>query len=396
MSKQVSIHFMFVLFLSLCTPAQGSPLDNKNTPSEVTSIFKFDGYLMLDHDYYGPFYNKAKNTYQHSTEIRRSKIALTVEPSKYFKTKLQLKYSKKLEDKGELSLGDAFIQAKAPFNMALQLGRMKEPFGLEQQTSSADLLLIERSIITESFSPGRSFGLQFNHKLKNYSFAAGHYLERDTDHNFALANFNLFKYDNEHDTKATTARLTFAPSLKKQSTLHLGASFSQRNIAGKKVQIKERGEVNSADKIIQSARFYTDESTLYQADIAWSNRTALIQGEFYSSKNQQIQGPKWLYSGAYVQASYQFSGYYKYKNGRFKPSKSRHRHSTEIVLRQSAINLRDHDVGSESSFTSFGINYYPNTNMKVMINMIIPKISGDTINNDQSGNAYSMRLQLTF
>lgn len=395
MSKPFSAYLVFALLIPLCSFAQGSSLSNKSR-TEIESILKFDGYLMLDHDYYGPFYNKDENSYRHATEIRRSKIALTLEPSKYVKTKFQLKYSKKLEDKGELSLGDAFIHLKMPLNTALQVGRMKEPFGLEQQTSSADLLLIERSIITESFAPGRSFGFQFNHKQKNYTFTAGHYLERDTDHNFALSNFNLFEYDSNYDTKAMTARLTFAPILQRQSTLHLGTSFSQRNFAGKKVQIKERGEVNNADKIIQSARFYADDSTLYQADIAWSNPTTLIQAELYSSRNQQTQGHKWLYSGAYVQASYHFSGYYKYKNGRFKPSKSSEKGSTEIVLRQSAINLRDHNVGSESSFTSFGINYYPYKNTKIMFNMIVPQIWGDTINDNQSGNAYSMRLQVTF
>jgi phosphate-selective porin len=60
------------------------------------------------------------------------------------------------------------------------------------------------------------------------------------------------------------------------------------------------------------------------------------------------------------------------------------------------VDLRDHDIGSEAAFTLLGINYYPSPRIKLMANIIFPKMSGNSINNDQSGQAYSLRIQYKF
>ena len=386
------IRYLMISSLTTCllnTPVYSRDLDEP-------ALIKLDGYLMLDHDYYGPFYNKESDENQHRTEIRRSKLGIKTKPSKSTKGVLQVKYARLFSEKGEFTLGDAYLRYKNDSNVAIQFGRMKEPFSLEQQTSSSNLIAIERSIISSSFAPGRSYGLQIDYVKKRHSFAIGYYLERDTEHKFALNNFYILQYDKEKDSKAATMRLTYVPKYSEFSTFHLGSSFSKRWLEGKKFQIKESGEINSADNIIRSARFYADSSQLIQFDLAWQHNQLLLQTELFSNTVEQVDGKQWTYYGGYFQASYHLLGGYKYKKGSFKSisnSKSGH---AELVFRQSKIDLRDHNIGSEAAFSLIGINYYPDQRVKLMMNTTFPWISGDTVNNDQTGQAYSFRAQFKF
>jgi phosphate-selective porin OprO/OprP len=362
--------------------------------STDSETFEIGGYLMIDHDYFGAFYNKDESQYQHKTEIRRSKLSLTSQPNQHIKVKLQLKYARVFQDKDKLFLGDAYIRLKSDNNISLQLGRMKEPFGLEQQTSSSELIAIERSLATNTFSPGRSFGAQLDYKTKKNYFAIGYYIDRDNRFDFSLANFDLSQ-QGEKDIKALTMRLTIAPIQKKHSTIHLGSSFSKRWL-NNKAQYKIKGEVHTADSIIRSARFYADDSLIYQVDWALHKNQFLMQGELFANEVLQSDGKSWFYTGGYIQASYRFLGGYKYKKGVFKSAKLKRALAFECVIRHSYVDLNDHDVGSKASSSVIGANIYITSLFKLMANMTIPTITGDTVNNNQTGYAYSFRAQLSF
>ena len=362
--------------------------------AQESELFEMGGYLMIDHDYFGAFYNKDESQYQHKTEIRRSKLSLTSKPNQHIKLKLQLKYARVFQDKEKLFLGDAYIRLKNDNKISLQLGRMKEPFGLEQQTSSSELIAIERSLATNIFSPGRGFGTQLDYRTKKNYFAIGYYIDRNNKFDFALANFDL-NQQGEKDIKALTMRLTVAPIQKKYSTIHLGSSFSKRWL-NNKVQYKAKGEVHTADTIIRSARFYADDSLIYQIDWALHKNQFLMQGELFANRVLQSDGKSWFYSGGYIQASYRFFGGYKYKQGVFKSAKLKNTLALECVIRHTYVDLDDHDVGSKASSSLIGANIYITPLFKLMANMTIPTITGDTVNNNQTGYAYSFRAQLSF
>ena len=358
-------------------------------------LIEFGGYLMLDHDYYAPFYAKSTDYYQHKTEIRRSKFGITVRPNQYIKSKLQIKYSRLFPNSGKLILGDAYIQFNNKMNTSVQIGHMKEPFGLEQQTSSSELAAIERSLPTSVFTPRRNFGLLIDYKKKSYTLAGGYFIDNDNNDDFSFNNFNL-THRGKEDTQALTMRFTIAPIRKNNRTFHLGSSVSKRWLNGEKIQYKTKGEVHSADTIIRSARFYAEESILYQMDVALHNNNFLLQGELFSNSIQQVDGDNWFFSGAYIQASYKMFGKYKYKLGKFKSSKPDNTMALEWVLRHSYINLLDHNIGSKASSSLIGIRLYLTRYFKFMLNINTPWITGDTVNKSQSGQAYSLRAQLSF
>ena len=46
--------------------------------------------------------------------------------------------------------------------MDIIVGQDKEPFGLEELTSSKNLSFIERSMVSSAFTPGRNIGISLN------------------------------------------------------------------------------------------------------------------------------------------------------------------------------------------------------------------------------------------
>lgn len=363
---------------------------NKNVQDRV----EFSGYLMLDHDYYGPFYAKSANGYQHKNEIRRAKLGISFTPNPLIKAKLQLKYSQSFPADGKLALGDALVRFNTGNDTGLQVGRMKQAIGLEYQSSSSQLIAIERSLPSSAFAPDRSFGIQLDQKKKHYTLAAGYFIERDSGHDFALSNFDLLKHQDK-DIKAGTLRMTYLKSKNIAGKLHFGGTFSRRWLNGQKIQFKESGEIHSADSIIRSARFYADHSNLYQLDMAWLSNKILIQGEVFINRITAIDHQLWNFYGAYIQSSYLFSGEYQYKRGRIKSSQLNN-NTLELVFRQSYLNLRDNSVGSQAAISLIGLNLHISKSFKLMANISQPWISGDTINTQQSGQAYSFRGQFNF
>lgn len=379
---RVSLAFIILLAHS----AQGKEV----SPTQ----YEFTGYLMLDHDYYGPFYDKTEDHYQHKSEIRRSKLSLSVKPNQYFKSKLQLKYSRELPKQGNFSLGDTLIRFSTNNKLALQIGKMKQPFGLERQTSSSQLISIERSLATEAFSPGRDFGVQLDHKQKKLNWALGYFIHRDSDDEFSASHFNLFKRQ-DSDIEMTTGRLTGHFNLAHETKLHLGGSLSKQWLNGTKIQFKEKGEINTSDTIIRSARFYADSQLTTQAEFAWITTQSLFQTEIFSAQLEAIDKKNWHFQGAYLQFSHHLYGHYRYKRGKIN-SKQQQANSVELVLRQSYLNLRDNGVGSEAAITSLGANLYLKYNSKLMLSISNPWITGDTISNNHSGHSFSFRAQWAF
>lgn len=363
------------------------------------------GYIMLDRDYYGPFYNKEsrvnQDDYRHKDEIRRAKVGLEYQLSDMFSSELQVKYTRSFPDKGEISLADAMMKFSLG-NNRLQFGKMKQTLGLEQQTGSSKLISIERSL-GNIFTPDRSYGVQLSHKSQSLRWALGYYINRDMAQDgsdaFSLSHFNLFT-QSEEDIESYALHTNHNWFTSKNTLLHLGASMSHHDLSGNLFQIKSSGEVHSADKVIRSARFYALSNHLNQIELLLLNKQFLLQAEAMHNQVKDIDDSNWNYYSAYLQASFRFDRNYQYKSGKLKNKRyKRNKNSLyglEIVLRQSYLDVRDHNIGSEASISQLGINIYPAKNFKLMANIQKPSIAGNTVNTNQSGLAFTLRGQYSF
>lgn len=349
---------------------------------EISPQLKVKTTLMLDYDQYGAFFNKENNAHQNHHELRRAKLSMGYRSANDWQTKLQLDYTAEEKGNDGGALGDAYIGYTGFRWVNIQLGRMKEPFSFEKQTGLAKNTTIERSISTSAFSPGRSYGIKLSQTKNAYTWSAG-----------------VFREDTEKESpESLSARVTWAPFKGRSYNLHLGTSMTKRNLKGELFQIKERAEINSADNIVRSAKYYAESIDVLQLESAFLYHSSRLQAEWVTAKVEQENGGTWHYDGQYVQASYLFQGFhYQYKKGRITtPRVSSSYGSWELVTRVSRLNLRDNQLGSKTLLGLVGINYYVNNNLRLMGNLVFPEISGNTVNDDQSGTALSFRAQYVF
>ncbi|MEH6348011.1 MAG: porin [Bermanella sp.] len=349
--------------------------DEKNKLSN--SLLSSSGSVMLDYDQYGDFYSKKESGSQEHFEVRRAKLGFKTNSSGPFKGELEFSYNNEYQGEEELELGDAYVKYQSSV-IDISLGQMKEPFGLERQTGSSKTTSIERSMVTSAFSPGRSLGLMLKKSKKRYTLALGVFQEEDKT----------------NSPQAITARFTRAFEYARQHQ-HLGMSLTHRELKDQEFQIKERGEINSGDNIIRSAKFDANSQRVLQIESAWFSEKMRLQMEASIASIEQTEGDDWLYSGFYLQASYFLKGgAYQYKKGIIKNKV--HKGAWELVSRYSGLNLRDNEIGSEAAIIMLGVNYYAHKKLRLMANILIPDISGNTVNEDQTGNGVSLRAQYSF
>lgn len=77
-----------------------------------------------------------------------------------------------------LSMRSAFLEWREHRPFYLKLGLDKPRFGLEENTSSASILTVERSLISNTLVPGTMNGFSFSGRASLFSYSAGIYTDR--------------------------------------------------------------------------------------------------------------------------------------------------------------------------------------------------------------------------
>ena len=360
-------------------------------PTLANDSFSFSTRIFIDGDYLGAYYQKDsdENTdFRSHLELASLKSSLKYDITSNFKAKLQIEYKKESEEdyKDEFQIDDFYLKYDINRTSSIKLGQFKEPMGHERLMGSSSLPTIERSITTNAFAPGRNPGIAYEFGNQSATFHIGH--------------FNIADDDFENG-KATTARATYGTIISSH-LIHIGTSISSREFDNSNFQIKERGEVNSADNIIRSAQFNATDQDIYQGEIGVLVNDIWIMSEVYQTEIKQASFDTWQYQGFYLQASglLNFSKLisdsdYEYKNGEFDKRKAK-AGDIEWVARYSGLNLRDNQIGGEASSFLLGLNYYMKKKLSVMTNILFPDISGNVVNTNQDGYAVSLRLKYEF
>ena len=110
---------------------------------------------------------------------------------------------------------DAFISKKLG-NAKLRIGQNKEPFSLEELTSSRFITFNERAGAVNAYVPGRKLGISYNLHLDGLNFATGIYGDAINDSNTTAG---------EREDSAITSRLAHYTSLGGKDVLHLGVAY---------------------------------------------------------------------------------------------------------------------------------------------------------------------------
>lgn len=359
-----------ILWLTLLFAAQ--PLTLQAQPLELD----LGGYIAAGVDHYGAFYDEDGAPQTTRGVLRNAKLELELGWGSWA-AEIDGSYEIRGDDR-EAELGDAYLQYQGADRLTATLGRFKEPFGLERLSSYASINTSERSVVTSAFAPGRSQGLSVGQFRKSATWALGVF----TDEPEGGA------------TRAVTGRITVAPLRSDQQALHLGLAASWRDLGGERFQIKDRGEVFSADNVLRSPRFDARDSALLGLEGAWTSGRFSVMAEAMAQRVTRVNGERWHFSGAYLQAGvFLTDDHRRYRRGEFKALEPVGRAgAVELVARYSAVDLRDRDLGAEATIALIGANYYLGEQLQVRLNWLIPDIEGNTLMSDPDGDALTLRV----
>jgi phosphate-selective porin OprO/OprP len=324
--------------------------------------------------------------YQYDSQLRRARLSIKMPLGKNWSSKLQVAIN---EGDTTYETKDLYLRYKG-FDFAdIKIGQSKEPFGLENLTSSANIVFAERGLST--FSLGRSKGINFSDSNKKRSWSIGAY---HVDENGNV------KTDGD---KAYTARYTISPVNEDNKYNHFGMAYSTRDLQGSEYEIKTNGGVDSAFNFLDTRNVATDTIVKKGAEAAWGRGQLSIQGEYQHLQiNALVANQSASYQGYYTQVSYFITGDHRpYKKGRFsvvKPNSPKG--AWELTLRKSTLQSiylgnanKNNEINVET--TVLGMNYYISKSMKFMLNATDTTSSGITTNSSlPEGSALSIRVQL--
>jgi len=297
---------------------------------------------------------------------------------------------------GDADFKDVYLGVtKIPVVGNLRAGQFKEPFGLEELTSSNYITFLERSL-TETFVPSRNTGIMLhNHELdEKLTWAIGVF--KDTD------SYGNRKSDGEGNV---TARVTGLPYYEEdgEKLVHVGLAGSYRSPNGGMVQYEQRPEAHLAPVFVDTGAFAADHATLIGAELAGVMGPASLQAEYmWADVDTPGGGGNASFGAFYVMGSFFVTGEhrpYKRSNGTFSRVKPKHRFGSdegsgalEVALRYSQADLNDGPInGGKLDDVTAAVNWYLNRNTRVMTNYIHSDL--DTVGN---ANSFLIRFQIDF
>jgi len=288
---------------------------------------------------------------------------------------------------------DVYITVKElPLLGHVRVGHFKEPFGLEQLTSSRYPTFIERSINDEgNFVPGRRPGLMaFDDYLNARGTWAVGMFRTETDNG---AEPPIARDDD--GGWALTTRGTFLPWYDEGSggrgLLHVGGAYSFRDLDDGTIRFRARPEAHLAHYIVDTANIADAvDYHLFGLETALVYGPLSVQGEYFHTLVNRTAGLDNLdFRGGYVYVSYFLTGEHRpYKKSagvfdRVRPFENFFRVRTcdgdcatgkgawEVAYRYSYLDLNDVDVlGGRAGLHTFGVNWYLNPYTRVMWNYV--------------------------
>ncbi len=297
---------------------------------------------------------------------------------------------------GEGSFKDVYMEfLRIPVVGTVRIGQFKEPFSIDQLTSSNHIMFLERSV-ADALAPGRSTGLMLTSPLfaQRMTYSVGVF--RDTDA------FGDGQGDGDYNI---TARLTGLPWYADEGRrlIHVGAAFRHSNPNGDIARFRTRPEARLAPVLIDTGNFISDAAQQFGGEAALVWGPFSIQGEYLYGLNSIPAAPKANFSAYYAQASYFVTGEHRaYKVdeaafGRVAPRRNLFQGGPgafELAARFSNADLADAGAGVAGGTLrdiTGGVNWYLNPNMRIMLNYVNSKLAGTG-----SANIVQSRFQVDF
>jgi phosphate-selective porin OprO/OprP len=275
---------------------------------------------------------------------------------------------------------------------SVRVGYFKEPFGLEETTSSNDISFMERSL-TDAFVERRNLGVMAQRRFteeRRMTAALGVY--RDANNNLETGS-----------GYGVTGRVTGAPILAEDGrrVLHLGLSATYRDPGADGLSFSQKPESFQAQVLADTGTFAAEQDVRLGLELGAVRGSLSFQSEAIVARSQGVGGAgDPTFWSTYLMGSYVLTGEHRSYRDRVGAFGSVHpegpfwnqgRGAVELVGRYSYLDLNSAGIdGGRLQDGTLGLNWYANRNMRVMVNYIAAYREGFDVE-----QIFQIRLQLT-
>ncbi|WP_058835123.1 porin [Luteimonas abyssi] len=283
---------------------------------------------------------------------------------------------------------DVFI-AREMLGGKLTIGHFKPYRSMEEMTSSNEILMMERPFASATgVYAGRQFqqGLGYQTSGDNYSFGT--------------ALFNLRSASGpRNEGMGASARATWAPINDDASTLHFGASYSHENLnkgsADFSASAVYAGRRGPSQTIATTTGASGESIDTIGLEAAGSFGPLFFQSEYARATYGQELGGDQDVDTWYLMGAWTITGEhrpYRVGTGVFNsPRPNGPGGAWQLTARYDTIENKD-VAGMEASSTTFGVNWFMNSNVRMMFNYT----RGDNEFLGDKTNQFAVRTQLSF
>ncbi|MDY6813189.1 MAG: porin [Pseudomonadota bacterium] len=336
--------------------------------------------------------------YPSQTEFRRARLA--VEGVVYEDYGYKLQYDVADDD---LSLKDAYITYQGFEYGDIFIGQFKQPFSLEELTSSKYITFTERSLPVETVATSRRIGLGWFSGADNWSAAASAYgqeagNEQDGDEGFGVG-----------------VRGTFAPIAEKDRVVHLGAAVNWEETEDTDLGFEDEGfrfrarpDVHRGPRAFDTGLLPASSATKYGLEFATVFGPFSFQAEYigvdtdlnddddqdFEERFEDLESGD--VEGWYAFASWFLTGEsrpYSASSGVFKGVDPINDYGAfELAVRYDTVEQPDADVTNEVEAVTLAANWYVNKYIRIWADYIMAQdTNGDE---EDEPNFFVLRTQV--
>lgn len=286
------------------------------------------------------------------------------------------------------NLQDAYL-ARVLGPGRLVIGQFKQFQGFEEMTSSNDIALIERGHVSNAMT-ARAIGVGYHGLSGNIGWAVSGYNLREAADAGSRAT---------DDGIGAVTRVYAAPFAERDRALHLGASFSREysDSDGAGARLRPAGRSNDGRFQLFDIAGERAEVDRLNLELAGVLGPFAAQAEWLTGSADADNLPSDDFHSYYGQVSYALTGgtprLYDIGKGRMrKPRPDGGSIGAFELAARYQYAERENVPGAELTTIDFGLNYYPNNNVRFMLNysMAEDELAGD------EPDLLSLRAQLAF
>ena len=328
------------------------------------------------------------NLYDNS-KLRRGRVGVKGKLEQGFGYKFEIDFAN-----NATKVTDAYIKKSLSGDKsAIKIGQFKEPFSLEELTSSRFITFLERASIN-GLAPGRKIGLQYEQHYDNANFFAGLFAD----------GIGSSKTATGDSSKSAATRIAFFNQNANKDVIHLGVAYRVSKPTASQVSYKFAPEASidsSASAIKASEIPNVDRINQLGLELATVSGPFSVQGEYIRSDISRSSGQNYYLDGYYLQLSAFLTDgdkrNYNSKTSAFDRVKPKCKKGAwEVAYRFSQTNANHN--GLEKGImnnNTIGLNYYATNNVRFLLNYIDINVDKNSVYVADAQVA-SLRAQIDF